>query len=173
MGKAEGFIEITPIGWDELSKQLGDPALVRSALNSGLKKVGKEILVPAVKSESPRGATGNLKTKTVGQVLGRDEDMRLEIRQSAFNKQFPYGVAVRMGTRPHFPPYRELIPWVSAKLHPEKPERVAFLVARKISKVGTKANPYHEKVMEAHGAEVQSVMEEQVKKVVDEKVKGV
>ncbi len=171
MPKAEGFIEITPIGWDELSKQLGDPELVKAALNSGLKKVGKDILVPAVKLESPRGATGNLKNKTVGQVLGTNEDMRLEVRQSAFSKQFPYGIAVRMGTRPHFPPYRELIPWVTAKLHPEKPERVAFLIARKISKAGTTANPYHERVMDAHGAEVQSVMEGQVKQVIDQKVK--
>jgi hypothetical protein len=65
-----------------------------------------------------------------------------------------------------------LIPWVSAKMHPEKPERVAFLVACKIAKSGTKANPYHERVVDAKGQEVENIMREQVKKVIDAKVKA-
>lgn len=50
-----------------------------------------------------------------------------------------YALPVEIGTRPHFPPIEPLIDWVRAKLGiPEREARgVAFLVARKISRVGT------------------------------------
>lgn len=50
-----------------------------------------------------------------------------------------YAESVELGTRPHFPPIEPLIDWVVLKLGvPEKEARsVAFLVARKISRVGT------------------------------------
>ena len=169
MPKAPGTVDIQPIGWDELAAKLKDKELVHAALNAGLKRAGKEILVPAVKDASPVGATKNLRNKTVGQVLGTYEDMRLEVRQSAFNKNYPYGVGVRLGTRPHWPPYKALIPWVKAILNAPQPERVAFLIARKISKVGTKANPYHEKVAQQKSGDVRRVMLEQMQKVFDEK----
>lgn len=52
-----------------------------------------------------------------------------------------YAEPVELGTRPHFPPIEALIDWVVLKLGvPEKDARsVAFLVARKISRVGTPA----------------------------------
>ncbi len=171
MPKAEGTIEITPLGWDELSKALGDRDLVRSALNKGLLDSAK-ILKPELKDQTPVGATSNLRNKTFDQVLGRDEDMRLEIRQSAFRDQFPYGAAVRAGARPHFPPSGALVEWVKAKLSigNETPEKVAFLVARSMAKKGMKANPYHEKTMDAKGAEVEKVMEDAVAWTIEQKV---
>lgn len=52
-----------------------------------------------------------------------------------------YAQPVDLGTRPHFPPVAALMDWVKLKLGitDEKEARsVAFLVARKISKEGTK-----------------------------------
>jgi len=47
---------------------------------------------------------------------------------------------VELGTKPHFPPIRPLQDWVEAKLGVPASESksVAFLIARKISKKGTK-----------------------------------
>ena len=50
-------------------------------------------------------------------------------------------VAVELGTKPHMPPSKALIPWVRAVLGVSAKEApgVAYLVARKIAKSGTKA----------------------------------
>ena len=151
MALSEGFIEVTPIGWEELEAKFsrGKEYMYGAALTA-LRRIGS-VLVPALRERTPVGATGHLRNYTVFQVLGTMEDIRLEIRQSAHSESgFMYGVAVRQGTRPHFPPYRALIPWVMKKLGiPTEKEaaRVAYLVARKISRVGTPANPYHEHVV--------------------------
>ncbi len=51
-----------------------------------------------------------------------------------------YALPVELGSRPHFPPVEPLIDWVKVKLGvPEHEARsVAFLVARKIARTGTK-----------------------------------
>ena len=160
------MIEVELTGWKELETKFsrGREYMLGAALTA-LRRLGG-ILVPAIKEETPVGATGHLKNYTVFQVLGTAEDMRLEIRQSAASDRgFMYGVAVRQGTRTHFPPYRALIPWVMRKLGisgEKEASRVAYLVARKISKVGTKANPYHVRVMESHVGTVQQVVNEEM-----------
>lgn len=48
---------------------------------------------------------------------------------------------VELGTRPHMPPVAALVPWVTAVLgisDPKEVKRVAFMVARKIARNGTK-----------------------------------
>lgn len=52
-----------------------------------------------------------------------------------------YALYVERGTRPHWPPVEALKPWARRVLHDES---AAFLVARAISKRGTKAKPYLE-----------------------------
>ena len=166
MPKAEGFIEVTPIGWEELEAKFakGKEYMYGAALTA-LRRIGG-VLVPAIKARTPIGATSHLRNYTVFQVLGTMEDMRLEVRQSASSESgFFYGVAVRQGTRPHFPPYRALIPWVMRKLGiPTEKEaaRVAYLVARKISRVGTPAQPYHEYVVEENMFGMQQIISEEM-----------
>ena len=50
-------------------------------------------------------------------------------------------VAVELGTKAHMPPVEALVPWVRAVLGvaPKDAKRVAWLVARKIARRGTKA----------------------------------
>ena len=150
MPKANPFIEIVPgVNFAELERRYnGAREVALMGMNEALRDAGRH-LTPRIKDATPRGATNKLANNTVFQVLGRAEDMRMEIRQSAFSdKGFPYGVAVRTGTKPHFPPIDALVPWVIKKLHVprDRARSVAFLVARKISKVGTKPNPYHLRV---------------------------
>jgi len=52
-----------------------------------------------------------------------------------------YAEAVELGTRPHFPPIQPLQDWVQAKLgiaDEDESRQVAFAVARKIARSGTK-----------------------------------
>jgi len=52
-----------------------------------------------------------------------------------------YVQPVDLGTKPHFPPVEALIDWVRTKLgiaNEKEARGVAFLIARKISRVGTK-----------------------------------
>jgi hypothetical protein len=61
-----------------------------------------------------------------------------------------YVMPVDLGTRPHFPPVEALIDWVRTKLNiqNEKVARgVAFLVARKIARTGTKGAHAFESVL--------------------------
>jgi len=64
-----------------------------------------------------------------------------------------YALPVETGTRPHFPPPAALLPWVKKK-HPgiAEPEAktLAFLAARKISKVGTTGIFFFERTRAAH-----------------------
>lgn len=73
----------------------------------------------------------------------------------------PYAEPVELGTKPHFPPIEPLIDWVKVKLGvPEKDARsVAFLVARKISRVGTKGAFMFRRALEQQEAALQRIFE--------------
>ena len=161
MAVGQPFVEIELVNFKELSEKFEHSReYMLVALNQALRKCG-QLLVPRVKEATPVGASHKLRNTTVFQVLGKAEDMRMELRQSAFSEGgFPYGVSVRHGTRPHFPPIEALVPWVRVVLHvsEERVRSVAFLVARKISRVGTKPNPYHIRVFEQSVGELKDIM---------------
>lgn len=162
MPRAPSTIEFIPEGWDEAAKRFADsPEIVYGELNTMLREMGRT-LVPLVKQETPLGATHHLRNYTVFQVLGTKDDQRMEIRQSAFSGSYPYGVGVRMGTKPHFPPYKALIPWVTKVIGADvkMAPRIAFLIARKISKVGTKENPYHQRALDTAMPELTRITEQ-------------
>lgn len=52
-----------------------------------------------------------------------------------------YGAYVEFGTRPHFPPVAPIERWAKTKLGQEG---LGFVIARKIARRGTKAQPYVE-----------------------------
>jgi hypothetical protein len=166
MPKAPGFIEFEVIGWDELATKFKNGReYMYGAVITAFRRIGR-VLVNTLKSETPVGATGHLRNYTVFQLFGKTEDLRMEVRQSAVSDDgFFYGVAVRTGTKPHFPPYKKLIPWVMRKLgisNEKEATRVAFLVARKISKVGTKSNPYHERTLNREQVTISNIMTEEM-----------
>lgn len=111
--------------------------------------------VPVVQQETPKGARGmgggGLARSTQGSRPVRTEGgyMAAIMQRARSGEGFAYGVAVRGGTRPHFMPSRAingpLTLWAQRKfgLSPVDARRRAWQVARKISRVGTRANPYH------------------------------
>ncbi len=139
-------------------------------LDRALRKVNK-LLLPQLREVTPLGATHKLHNVTRGQVLGSAENMRLEIRQGAKSPGgYFYGIAVREGTRPHWPPSSQtgkfvsvLIPWINAVLgiQGKKANSVAFLIGRKISIFGTKPNRYHQRVLEANMGRIQEIVDDE------------
>ncbi|MGD0020827.1 MAG: hypothetical protein ABSC54_00845 [Smithellaceae bacterium] len=71
-----------------------------------------------------------------------------------------YGLPVEMGARPHFPPVEPIQFWVEQKLGYSGKEAasVAFLIARAISKRGTKGYGMFSKTFEQNEAKVISIL---------------
>lgn len=80
-------------------------------------------------------ATGHLRVSIASEVRGTGADIHGEVFTPAL-----HGMAVEFGTRPHFPPPEALHDWVRLKLGVPQDEvkSVAYLVARKIARRGTK-----------------------------------
>lgn len=73
-----------------------------------------------------------------------------------------HGEPVEMGTKPHFPPIAPIQFWVEKKLHLEGKEAasVAFLIARAISRRGTKGAKMFETAFEDNEHRVRSILGE-------------
>lgn len=160
-------------GHEKLVKGLNDsPRRIALHLNRVLRKVGK-ILIPYLQSKTPVGATHHLRNApfthfVIHPVAG---GQRLVIKQSATSKKgFPYGVAVREGTRPHWPPSSQegkfvsvLLPWINAVLgiSGKRADSVAYLIGRKMSRVGTQPNPYHKDLISANRSAIQAIVDDE------------
>jgi len=78
-----------------------------------------------------------------------------------------YAAAVELGSRPHWPPIDAIAGWVHRTMRGVENERsVAFLIARKISRVGTKKQPYLIPAVEMNLSRIKSLFENAVKKVI-------
>jgi len=77
--------------------------------------------------------TGSLRRSVVGKTESETRGvMRVGER---------YGAAVEYGSRPHFPPVAPIERWAQTKLGVAG---IGFIIARKIARKGTKAQPYVE-----------------------------
>lgn len=103
----------------------------RIAITKGLMLLQREIA-----EATPTGANQLLRKSIIAQPVQVSESGLIGVVGTSLN----YAVPVEIGTRPHFPPLAPLQDWVVAKLGIEKKraKSVAFLIARKISKQGTK-----------------------------------
>ena len=167
MATEDGFaIEVT--GLEPLVRNLNRSEVENLiALNNGLRKIG-QLLVPKVKEATPVGASGKLRGRTFFEIKGKGADMEMKIIQPAkSDKGYFYGGAVRGGTRPHFPPPSALYDWVVKKLGIPMPaaKGVAFLIARKISKVGTKPQKYAREVLQSNMSNIQGIVNEVGQKI--------
>lgn len=74
----------------------------------------------------------------------------------------PSATFMELGTKPHMPPVEALIPWVKAVLgvEPKRARSVAFLVARKIARKGTKPRRVFEKAAAATEGQVLRMFED-------------
>lgn len=113
------------------------------------------LLERELKDAAPTGATHNLR-----QGISAKEPKVLannvigEVGTSSI-----HALPVELGTKPHFPPVAPIKDWVKSKLNVEasRVDSVAFLIARKISRVGTKAQPFFKATFEANKKQVETI----------------
>jgi hypothetical protein len=124
----------------------------------GLNKIGV-LTTSKLKAKAPRD-TSNM-VNHIHAIPATPGKLSVEIVADA-----SYTVDVDKGTKPHFPPPAALIGW--AKRHPYKdysPEASAFLIARAISKRGTKATNFIETILVEARADAKMTMLEAMKGV--------
>jgi hypothetical protein len=148
-------IEIKVEGMDVIIQNMGRPETVARPIITAMRQSAAAIQ-REISDEAPRGADSR---------LANSIDFELEKRHPfprwvKIGPTVAYGVAVARGTRPHFPPPGALERWVRLKLgigDPQEASGVAFLIARKISQVGTEANAFHIRGRNNARAEVQRI----------------
>lgn len=81
----------------------------------------------------------------------------------------PSVLFVELGTKPHMPPVQALVPWVRAVLgvDAKRAPSVAFLVARKIAKKGTKPQEHFAKAVASTESQVLRMFEAAAGRVAD------
>ena len=99
-----------------------------------------------VKENIPTGATGLTRASVTSDAFSSPAGILGVVGSSA-----PSALFVELGTRPHMPPVAPLIPWVQSVLglRDEQAKSVAFLIARKIARLGTKAQRPFGRALEA------------------------
>lgn len=101
------------------------------------------------KKLAPVGVTGNLKSAISGRVIyasGTDVRGKVGVGDGA-----PYGAAVELGARPHFPPVSNIAYWVDRKIGVRDGMEIygiALAVARKIARAGQKPHPFMKPALE-------------------------
>lgn len=114
----------------------------------GEKMVKDNISTPY--NEQPAAvAFGNLLGSVASSFFRSAEQMGLIIGVSPTLGADKYAAPVETGSRPHFPPYMELVPWVMKKFGVEGKEAIstAFLVARSIAKKGTAGHQMYSRAL--------------------------
>jgi hypothetical protein len=150
-------MQITVTGISEVFEGAENATLAGILL--GMEKIG-ERGVGLVVEGTPVGATGQL-AHTVFPHLEQGTDLVTEIITNGPPADV-YSSPVNDGSRPHFPPYEALIPWVVAKFGAtdEKTARsIAFLIARKIARSGTLPAAQYDKAYQQLMTEAQGILE--------------
>lgn len=110
-----------------------------------------------LQQQLPRGAGGiSGGAGLVGSIF-TDEQVLADNVIGMVASPLPYAEYVELGTKPHFPPIEPIQDWVMAKLgitDETEARSVAFLIARKISRVGTKPDGTWARVAETQQPEV-------------------
>jgi hypothetical protein len=116
-------------------------------------KVAQELLADYKEALMPHRVSGNLLNSLTMNVI--QDGSKFEIRLEGPE----YGIFLENGTRPHFPPVDKILEWVrikpvlpraDAKGKLPSQEQLAFLIARKISQVGTEGTHLFDKTIEEH-----------------------
>lgn len=114
------------------------------------------LLERAIKLLTPEGA-GPIHLRDT--IFHKIEQRGVSVR-GLISTPASYGESVEMGTRPHFPPVAPIRFWVEKKLRLAGAEAksVAFLIARAISKRGTKGAKMFQQGVEKNEAAVMAIL---------------
>jgi len=137
-------------------------ASVRIALNEALRRVG-QLFVPS-KGTGPLAmatpkVTGKLARSSFFQIMGQDIGQWLQVMQPARTPEGKfYGGWVRGGTDPH-----EIRPKTAKALRFQIGGEIVF--AMKVSHPGSRANPYHQRLLTQNRGRIQTLLTHVGKKV--------
>jgi len=148
LGKIEGL--------EELKKRY--PVLSAQVTQARLTEAN-EFLAYKVRENTPEGA--GVPTHLKDQILTKT--VKYGEAVSTFT-HCPYGLPVEEGSRPHWPPWgagSSLYVWVERKLGitGKDTKSVAFLIARSISKKGTKGIHMFERAWQDNHAKILSILD--------------
>lgn len=109
-----------------------------------------------VQDNIPHGATGLTRASVTAEAFSTPTGPLGVVGSSQ-----PSALFLELGTKAHMPPVAALVPWVQAVmgLRDQEAQRVAFLVARKISRVGTKAQAPFARGLAAVSAQIDQMFE--------------
>lgn len=116
----------------------------------------EDVIVRDARKNTPRDQN-TLVNSIQGKTTAREQQVT-----GVVGSNLKYAMAVEKGTRPHWPPVQVLEPW--ARRH----GAVAFLVARAISRRGTKGHHMLENALEDNRRKVIQFFEEHNRRVVKE-----
>jgi hypothetical protein len=120
------FIEVEIKGWDKLQSTINRfPVVAEKKMDTAIRR-SLERIYREIDAEAPKD-TGDM-ARRWKRIIGRF--------QGTLQSETNYAVYVNDGTKPHFPPISALKDWSRRHGIP------AFLVARKIARMGTKPNPF-------------------------------
>jgi hypothetical protein len=126
-----------------------DWQLAVQALESELELIGQELVATAVEYLNSRkiNVNGDIQKSIYTTVKNELDTIKLQ-----FGANSDHAVFVHDGTKPHWVPIAPLEKWARKKLNVPVAEakNVAFAVARKIAKKGTKAKPFLAVAIRAH-----------------------
>lgn len=137
----------------ELAPEIAAQELERAAWESEL------LLEREVKELTPVGIGGGGGLK--GSIAAREPKRLADGVIGVVGTPLNYAVPVELGTKPHFPPVQPLADWARQKLgvDPGEARSVGFLIARKISKKGTKGAHMFADAFKANRGQVARIFE--------------
>ena len=153
---------------DKLRRQLGD------AVERGLRRA-TELLRAAV-SALAASPTGVPAASPLGELAASVRSEVVDERGNASGHIFlappadQYGLFVEVGSRPHFPPPAALEGWVRRRLGitgEREAREIAFLIGRKISRLGTPGRLIFERALEQNKDRVIGIFEEEIAKALN------
>ena len=137
------------------------PEIAEAELAAGMTEA-LLLLEREVKDATSTGATGLLRGSIAHKLLGQKQDMLGKVFSPLI-----YATPVELGTKPHFPPLDALTDWVHSKfdLPRAQAKSVAFLIARKISKKGTKGQHMFRDTLNENASQVFNILDAAVDRI--------
>lgn len=131
------------------------PDVVRQELLAAMLEAD-QLLLREVKEQTP-AATGTLRSSE--HAVERVQPFGV---QGLVGSSLSYAEPVELGTKPHFPPVEALMDWVKSRfsVRSEREARsIAFLIARKISRVGTRGAGMYQKALAACEGQIRTIFD--------------
>ncbi len=143
------------------------PAIAHEEMAASLQEA-LLLLEREIKDGTPVGVhgAGGLRGSITHKLRGEAVDAGRGVAGDVFSP-LNYAESVELGTKPHFPPIAPLQDWVEHKLgvDPNESAAVAYLVARKIAKHGTKGAHMFEKGLSENSQQVVQILSAAVDRI--------